>query len=205
MEQYSPAQIFAKLERLFAGEGLRFKASRLEDGPPPRLTVDLERYAPGLPVNFMVKGLRGTFRRYYHPQTEVILGKYERLPGVGEPFLAKRRPKPSNSIFQGTPGLDLRALREGDLQPTLESFLGLLARQGQTQAWLRLTAEQRPIVEKWAQERQALLLDYPQEERLSFLRLAAHADSAPEYPPLEKAEFIPASLLKASFSGPENP
>ena len=59
--------------------GRSFGSAAVSGGSRVQVRIRLERFAPGLPTAFMVKGLQGTFRRYYDPDTDVILEEYKVL------------------------------------------------------------------------------------------------------------------------------
>ncbi|MBQ7503438.1 hypothetical protein IJT93_12150 [bacterium] len=83
MNEFTADDIIKKLEATLADEGLKITSFAFRNGSK-EFHISMQRFAPGLPTAFMVKGLQGTFRRYLDPQISVVLDGYEVLPDSGE-------------------------------------------------------------------------------------------------------------------------
>ena len=159
---YTVTEIIDKLQNTFAGEGLRFVAHDY-DKNSRQLNVSLERFAPGVPVAFMVKGLQGTLRRYLDSESTVILQDYKVLPSAREAD-SQSNPKLQKAILQGVykktrsrikfnnyPGLDLSEAKKGEASLALESLQSIAESQGLDTIAVKASSEfARKVLRQWA-------------------------------------------------------
>ncbi|MGM9998233.1 MAG: hypothetical protein ACI38Q_02375 [Candidatus Bruticola sp.] len=209
MEKYTPEEILNKLTKTFNNEGVRFTDFNF-DKELNRLNVSLERFAPGLPTAFLVKGLQGTLRRYLNPQAEVVLSSYRVLSETAQnqsqssellkSDLFKASSHSEASVFKGTPCLDLRGASARDAASGLENFIRIVERQNLTCCFLYLDDKHsRRVAKQWAAINGAKLKQTSSTEQLWQLILPTENGAAnDEYKLselLSNMEVLPYNIL----------
>lgn len=206
MDQYTPEEIFKKLEKTFDHEGVRLVSFHLDE-PSKRVYINLERFAPGLPTAFLVKGLQGTFRRYWDRQTEVILEHYEVLPEASETTshsseqlkqdLLRGASHTPALAFKGMPCLDMRGASAKEAVSSLEAFINMVTRQGLEVCQFYLDNQNsRRVVRQWAAINGAKLSCLSEKEELWRLQFAQSSEKElGEQPDFSKQEILPYRVL----------
>jgi len=206
MNQYTPEEIFKKLEKTFNDEGVRLESFRLDESSK-RVYINLERFAPGLPTAFLVKGLQGTFRRYLDQQIEVILESYNVLPEAAEATsqsseqlkqdLLKGATHSPALAFKGTPCLDMRGASAKEAVSALEAFISMVRRQNLKICRFYLDDQNsRRVVRQWAAINGAKLSCLSEEDELWRLQLeSASGNELTEHEKLSKQEVLPYRVL----------
>ena len=114
--------ILDRLEVVFKEQGLTVAIDRLEGDT---LFVNLERTAKGLPVQFMVKAIGGTFRRYLPAVQKVEINNFiRRIKQAGD---EEPQQQPLFS-FNGIPELDMSGINPQDAVLALDNFASLVKR-----------------------------------------------------------------------------
>lgn len=210
MIKYTPEEIFNKLEQTFSNEGIRLVSFRLDE-PSQRVYISLERFAPGLPTAFLVKGLQGTFRRYLDRQIEVILEHYEVLSETAQALSKSSKqlkqdllkgvaPSPALA-FKGTPCLDMRGASASEAASSLETFINIIKRQELKDCLFYLDNQNsRRVVRQWAAINGAHLSCLSKENGLWHLQLSNTSEEKDEEklskrPDLSKMERLPYKIL----------
>lgn len=206
MNQYTPEEIFKKLEETFGNEGVRLESFRLDDSSK-RVYVSLKRFAPGLPTAFLVKGLQGTFRRYLDRQTEVILEHYEVLPEAAEASsksseqlkqdLLKGASHSPALAFREIPCLDMRGASAKEAVSALEVFINMVTRQNLKVCRFYLDDQNsRRVVRQWAAINGAKLSCLSKKDGLWSLQLEPSSENElAEQKELSKQEVLPYRVL----------
>ena len=206
MDQYTPEEILKKLEKTFDHEGVRLVSFHLDDSSK-RVYVNLERFAPGLPTAFLVKGLQGTFRRYWDRQTEVILEHYQVLPEASETIshsseqlkqdLLKGASHTPALAFKGIPCLDMRGASAKEAVSCLEVFINMVTRQSLKFCQLYLDNQNsRRVVRQWAAINDAKLSCLSEKEELWRLQFAQSSEKElDKQPEFSKQEVLPYRVL----------
>ncbi|MGM9992368.1 MAG: hypothetical protein ACI376_05920 [Candidatus Bruticola sp.] len=209
MDKYTPEEILNKLTKTFNDEGVRFTSFSF-DKELNRLNVSLERFAPGLPTAFLVKGLQGTLRRYLDPQAEVVLNNYSTLPEASQNHSQSSKHLKSDlltklthsqaSVFKGTPCLDLRGASAQDSASGLESFVKIVTKQNLQYCFLYLDAQNsRRVARQWAAINGAEVSQVDSVEQLWLLKLPNENSTSicePNYQKLlSDMEVLPYNIL----------
>lgn len=206
MNQYTPEEIFKKLEETFSNEGVRLESFRLDESFK-RVYISLKRFAPGLPTAFLVKGLQGTFRRYLDRQTEVVLERYEVLPEATEATsksseqlkqdLLKGAAHSPALAFKETPCLDLRGASAKEAVSALEVFINMVTRQNLKICRFYLDDQNsRRVVRQWAAINGAKLSCLSKNDELWLLHLEPSSGNELTEPvELSKQEVLPYRVL----------
>lgn len=159
---YTVEEIVNRLQSTFSDEGLRFVTYDY-DIDNRRLNVSLERFAPGIPVAFMLKGLQGTLHRYLDPKSSVVLQNYEVLPSAKDTesnsnldlqkaILQGPQRRVRNRInFNNCLGVDLSSAKKGEASLALESLQNIAERQGVDVIAVKTPSESsRKVFKQWA-------------------------------------------------------
>ena len=205
MNKYTPEEILQKLEKTFSGEGIRVVSFHLNE-PLHQAHVSLERFAPGLPTAFLLKGLQGTFRRYFHPQTEVILEEYKVLPEASQTASQSSEQLKNDFIkgathspalaFKGIPCLDMRGASAKESASSLESFIHIIERQGLKTCLLYLDdQDSRRVAKQWAAINEANLHCISEATSLWRLQLEGAAESDYKQFEISQPEILPYKIL----------
>lgn len=205
MDKYTPEEILQKLEKTFSDEGVRFVNFHLDESTH-QAKVSLERFAPGLPTAFLLKGLQGTFRRYFHPQTEVILEDYNVLPEASQATsqsseqlkrdLLKGATHSPALAFKGMPCLDMRGASAKEAASSLESFINMLTRQELKTCLLYLDERNsRRVARQWAAINGANLDCVSQQSSLWRLQLEGATENDSQQFQSSQPEVLPYKIL----------
>lgn len=206
MNQYTPEKIFEKLEKTFGNEGVRLTGFHLDESSK-QIYVNLERFAPGLPTAFLVKGLQGTFRRYFDQKTEVILEDYKVLPKAADGIsqsseqlrqdLLKGVAHPPALTFKGMPCLDMRGASAKEAVSSLEIFINIVTRQNLQSCLLYLdNKNSRRVTRQWAAINRAQLSCLSEEKELWHLQLENPSEhELTEQFEVSKPEVLPYKIL----------
>ena len=114
--------ILDRLEVVFKDQGLKVAIDHCEESV---LYVNIERFAKGMPVQFMVKAIGGTFRRYLPVIQNVEVNRFVRT--IKQPSDAETASAPLFS-FHGIPELDMSGINPQDAVLALDNFAALVKR-----------------------------------------------------------------------------
>ena len=171
--------------------GRSFGSAAVSGGSRVQVRIRLERFAPGLPTAFMVKGLQGTFRRYYDPDTDVILEEYKVLSqaegakpassAVKEDFERAWKAHTGRAVFKAVPGIDLSGASAQLSACAWENFTAMLKRQDEKFAVVSLDNDpSRRVLRQWSSINSAYLHRFARSENLWALHLDVLTPDTPE-------------------------
>ena len=209
--KYSIEDILKKLKQTFEDEGIKISAYSY-DADKKELHADFERFAPGVPAAFMIKGLQGTFRRYIDPEINVIADRYTSLPGA-EKQHSNSSKELKNAILNGPQGNFnfqnmpcLKFAPEDDAHSaaeSLENFVQMMKRRQLNTFAVKCPAKPSlSVLKQWSAINKAMIHKKDQSEDIYIVHCEeADADSHNSQCCSEAAlELLPAGLFNMNAS-----